>query len=87
MEARLEETRVLALEVLTVNLLVMISGSQPDGRAFLKAMLDQMLAGARQQSSPDLDPTQSDSFTQDLEAAVTRLAVMAEQQMAISGRA
>jgi hypothetical protein len=77
------EMRLWALETLVCDMFVMLLSSHPNPTTFFSQMRAQMLAGARKRTFPGFDPSQSDLLSAELEAAVSRLLAMANEQMQI----
>jgi hypothetical protein len=76
-----QEARLWALEVLTANLLVIVSGFFADREALIQSVFDRMADDARQQ--PLLaDPARSNALAIELEASVRRLRELTDQQIA-----
>jgi hypothetical protein len=80
-EAIRAEMRLWALEVLVCNLFAVMCASDPAPLELFERTRDQMISGARQRTFGDFDPAQSDLFSAELEAAVTRLMDMVGEQI------
>jgi hypothetical protein len=69
------------LEVLTANLLVVVSGFLADREALIQAVFDRMANDAQRQALV-ADPARSNALAIELEASVRRLRTLTDQQMA-----
>jgi hypothetical protein len=80
-EAIRAEMRLWALEVLVCDLFAVMCASDPAPLELFERTRDQMISGARQRTFGDFDAAQSDLFSAELEAAVTRLMDMVGEQI------
>jgi hypothetical protein len=80
-EAIRAEMRLWALEVLVCNLFAVMCASDPAPLELFERTRHQMISGARQWTFGEFDPAQSDLFSAELEAAVTRLMDMVGEQI------
>jgi hypothetical protein len=75
------EMRLWALEVLVCNVVAVLLASDSAPQELLERTRRQMIEGARRRTFDGLDAAQSDLFSAELEAAVTRLMDMVAEQM------
>jgi hypothetical protein len=75
------EVRLWALEMLVCSLVAVILDSDSAPQELLERTRQQMIEGARHLTFGGLDAAQSDLFSAELEAAVTRLMDMVAEQM------
>jgi hypothetical protein len=81
------EMRLYAIEVYVSNLFAMSCLMTPSPMEYAETVRRQMTAGARQRAFPEVgDAALSDLLSAELEAAVTRLAGMASEQISVALR-
>ena len=75
------EMRLWALEVLVCDLFAIICASDPAPLELFERTRKQMIGGSTRRTFGDVSAAESDLFSAELEAAVTRLMDMVSEQM------